>query len=228
MPVPRSRGDVLRFLTTGGLVPVIRAQSREIALRVTEALVTGGVATIEITMTVPDAFGAIRAITSRFGSEVLVGAGTVTEASMVTGALEAGAEFIVSPCLVAEVIAAARSRDLAVLPGAMTPTEVFTAHRLGGDIVKIFPASHVGGPSYLKALKGPFPDIQFCPTGGVNLETIGGYVAAGAAAVGVGGELVLKSAIEAGDYGRITELARRFVEALQFARSANTRSTQPA
>jgi 2-dehydro-3-deoxyphosphogluconate aldolase/(4S)-4-hydroxy-2-oxoglutarate aldolase len=106
-----------------------------------------------------------------------------------------------------------------VLPGALTPTEVLTAHRLGGDIIKIFPASHIGGASYLRALKAPFPEIQFCPTGGVNLDTIGEFVAAGAAAVGVGGELVLKSAIQAGDYGRITTVARQFDEAMQRARS---------
>jgi 2-dehydro-3-deoxyphosphogluconate aldolase/(4S)-4-hydroxy-2-oxoglutarate aldolase len=105
-----------------------------------------------------------------------------------------------------------------VLPGAMTPTEVFTAWSSGGDIIKIFPASNVGGASYLKALKGPFPQIPLCPTGGVNLQTIGEFVKAGASALGVGGELVSKAAIDAGDYGKITELAKQYVAALAAAR----------
>jgi 2-dehydro-3-deoxyphosphogluconate aldolase/(4S)-4-hydroxy-2-oxoglutarate aldolase len=200
------------------LIPVIRADSTDVAVRVTEALVAGGIDTIEITMTVPDALSAIRAVTSRLGRGVVVGAGTVIDAPTVDRAIEAGAEFIVSPAMLPDVIAAARAADVAVLPGAMTPTEVLTARRLGADVIKIFPASHVGGASYLKALKGPFPDIPFCPTGGVNLETIGEFVRAGAVAVGVGGELVLKSAIAAGDYGQITALAKQFVEALEGAR----------
>jgi len=214
----RDCSAVLAGLTAGGLVPVIRADSTDQALRVTDALVAGGVRTIEITMTVPDALGAIAAVRRQFGDDVLLGAGTVTDRAMANGAVDAGAEFLVTPCLVPEVIATARERRVAVLPGAMTPTEVFTAWSLGGDIIKIFPASHVGGASYLKALKGPFPQIKFCPTGGVNLQTIGECFAAGASAVGVGGELVLKSAIQSGDYGAITALAVQYVEAVEKAR----------
>jgi 2-dehydro-3-deoxyphosphogluconate aldolase / (4S)-4-hydroxy-2-oxoglutarate aldolase len=217
----RSKALVLNKLKAGGLVPVIRADSADVAVRVTEALVEGGIRTIEITMTVPDALQAIRSVASRFGEEVLLGAGTVTDRTMALGALEAGAEFLVSPCLVPEVIASARELGVAVLPGAMTPTEVFSAWSLGGDVVKVFPASHGGGPSYLKALKGPFPQIDLLPTGGVNLDTIAGFIEAGAVAVGVGGELVLKSAIAAGAYDRITVLARQYVEALDRARQAH-------
>ena len=162
---------------------------------------------------------------SRFGGEILLGAGTVTDRVMALGALEAGAEFLVTPCLVPEVIAAAAEHGVAVLPGAMTPTEVFSAWSLGGDIVKVFPASHAGGASYLKALKGPFPQIELCPTGGVNLDTIAAFIEAGAVAVGVGGELVLKSAIASGAYGRITELGREYVEAIRRARGVAARST---
>lgn len=219
MPSSRDRASVLAGLTAGGLVPVIRADSTDTAVRITEALVGGGVRTIEITMTVPDALGAIAAVRRQFGSDVLLGAGTVTDRSMVEGAIDAGAEFIVTPCLVPDVITAARAHDVAILPGAMTPTEVFTAWSLGGDIIKIFPASHVGGASYLKALKGPFPQIKFCPTGGVNLQTIGEYFAAGASAVGVGSELVLKSAVQSGDYKAITTLATQYVEAVAQART---------
>jgi 2-dehydro-3-deoxyphosphogluconate aldolase/(4S)-4-hydroxy-2-oxoglutarate aldolase len=215
----RDRTAVLQHIQRSVLIPVIRAESTDVAVKVTEALVAGGIDTIEITMTVPDALAAIRAVTARFGPGVLVGAGTVIDAPTVSRAIESGAEFIVSPAMLPDVIAAARAADVAVLPGAMTPTEVITARRLGADVVKIFPASHVGGASYVKALKGPFPDIPFCPTGGVNLETIGEFLRAGAVAVGVGGELVLKSAIAAGDYGRITALAKQFVEALARART---------
>jgi len=215
----RSKAAVLEQLTSGGLVPVIRAESAATALRIVEALVEGGIRTLEITMTVPDALGAIRSVAERFGASVLLGAGTVTTGKLAEGAIEAGAEFLVTPCVVPVVIALARQRGVAVLPGAMTPTEVFTAWSLGGDIIKIFPASNVGGAAYLKALKGPFPQIPLCPTGGVNLNTIGDYVKAGASAVGVGGELVSKAAIDNGDFAQITALARQYVAALKAARA---------
>ena len=214
----RQKQEVLAALREGGIVPVIRADSADMALRIVDALVAGGIRTLEITMTVPDAIGAIKAVADRFGSSVLLGAGTVTSRALAEGSLDAGAEFIVTPCVVPDVIAVAKERDVAVLPGAMTPTEVFTAWSSGGDIIKIFPASNVGGASYLKALKGPFPQIPLCPTGGVNLQTIGEFVKAGASAVGVGGELVSKAAIDAGDYGKITELAKQYVSALSAAR----------
>jgi 2-dehydro-3-deoxyphosphogluconate aldolase/(4S)-4-hydroxy-2-oxoglutarate aldolase len=216
----RQKQEVLAALREGGIVPVIRADSADTALRIVDALVAGGIRTLEITMTVPDAIGAIKAVADRFGSSVLLGAGTVTSRALAEGSLDAGAEFLVTPCVVPDVIAVAKERGVAVLPGAMTPTEVFTAWSSGGDIIKIFPASNVGGASYLKALKGPFPQIPLCPTGGVNLQTIGEFVKAGASAVGVGGELVSKAAIDAGDYGKITELARQYVAALAAARGA--------
>lgn len=218
MAPARSRRDVLDRLTRDGLVPVIRAESAAIALRIVEALVAGGIRTLEITMTVPDALGAIRAVADRFGDAVLLGAGTVTSRELAEGAVDAGAEFLVTPCLVPDVIAVARERGVAVLPGALTPTEVFTAWSLGGDIIKVFPASNLGGASYLKALKGPFPQIPLCPTGGVNLLTIADFVKAGAVAVGVGGELVSKAAIDKDDYAQITAAARQYVAAFNAAR----------
>jgi 2-dehydro-3-deoxyphosphogluconate aldolase / (4S)-4-hydroxy-2-oxoglutarate aldolase len=214
----RSKQDSLAWLRAGVLVPVIRADSADVAERVTEALVSGGVRTIEITMTVPDALAAIQSVASRFGTDVLLGAGTVTDRTMALGALQAGAQFLVTPCVVAEVIAVAREYDVPVLPGAMTPTEIFSAWSQGADIVKVFPASHVGGASYIKALKAPFPQIELCPTGGVNLDTIAAFLDAGASAVGVGGELVLKSAIASRAYERITALARQYVQAIAGAR----------
>jgi 2-dehydro-3-deoxyphosphogluconate aldolase/(4S)-4-hydroxy-2-oxoglutarate aldolase len=215
----RTKAQVLESLTAGGLVPVIRAESADTALKIVEALVAGGIRTLEITMTVPDAIGAIRTVAERFGRDVLLGAGTVTSRALAEGSIDAGAEFLVTPCVVPEVIAVARERGVAVLPGAMTPTEVFAAWSAGGDIIKIFPASNVGGASYLKALKGPFPQIKLCPTGGVNLQTIGDFVKAGASAVGVGGELVSKAAIDRGDFGEITRLASEYVKAFAAAKS---------
>lgn len=213
------RAEVLEALKAGGLIPVIRARSADAATRISEALVEGGIRTLEITMTVPDALGALRSVSSALGRDVLLGAGTVTTREMAVGALEAGARFLVSPAVVRDVLAVASERGVAVLPGALTPTEVLEARALGGDIIKIFPASAVGGAAYLKALKGPFPEIDFCPTGGVNLDTIGEFFGAGAVAVGVGGELVLKSAVEQGAFARLTDLARRYVDAVARARS---------
>ena len=141
----RQKQEVLAALRDGGIVPVIRADSADTALRIVDALIAGGIRTLEITMTVPDAIGAIKAVADRFGSSVLLGAGTVTSRALAEGSLDAGAEFLVTPCVVPDVIAVAKERDVAVLPGAMTPTEVFTAWSSGGDIVKIFPASNVGG-----------------------------------------------------------------------------------
>jgi 2-dehydro-3-deoxyphosphogluconate aldolase/(4S)-4-hydroxy-2-oxoglutarate aldolase len=213
-----TKAQVLETLKAGGIIPVIRADSADTAVRVSEALVAGGIRTLEITMTVPDALAAIRTVAEQLGDDVLLGAGTVTDAPTAAEALDAGARFLVSPCVVDAVVRLARERDVPMLPGALTPSEVFTAHSLGGDMIKIFPASAVGGPAYIKALKGPFPSIEFCPTGGVNLDTIAEFVKAGSAAVGVGGELVLKSAIQSGDYARVTELARRYTAAIADAR----------
>ena len=218
MSTTRTKLQVLALLRQGGIVPVVRAQSSAIAVKVAEALVEGGITTIEITMTVPDALAAIREVRSRIGAGVLVGAGTVTSRALAEGSLDAGAEFLVTPCVVADVLDVARERSVAVLPGALTPTEVFAAWSAGGDIIKIFPASNVGGAAYLKALKGPFPQIPLCPTGGVNLQTIGDFIKAGADAVGVGGELVAKAAIDRGDFAELTSLARQYVAALRAAR----------
>ncbi len=178
-----------------------------------------GLTVAEITMTVPRAIEAIASVAKRFGDKVLVGAGTVTDAETVRRALDAGAEFIVSPCLVPEVIEAARRDDVAVLPGALTPTEVFEAFRRGGDMVKVFPAQNVGGAAYVRALRGPFPDIPLVPTGGVTLDNVGEMFKAGAVAVGVGSEMISKDALARHDYVVIGALAARFLEAVRQARA---------
>jgi 2-dehydro-3-deoxyphosphogluconate aldolase / (4S)-4-hydroxy-2-oxoglutarate aldolase len=215
----RSKADVLSTLRDVGIIPVIRAESADIAMAVVEALMEASLTVAEITMTVPNAIDAIDAIEKRFGDAILVGAGTVTDAHTARRAIDAGAEFVVSPCLVVEVIDAARGEDVAVLPGALTPTEIFEGFRRGADMVKVFPAQNVGGASYLRALRGPFPDIPLVPTGGVTLDNIGDLFAAGAAAVGVGSELVSRDALARRDFRAVGALARRFVEAAKAARA---------
>jgi 2-dehydro-3-deoxyphosphogluconate aldolase/(4S)-4-hydroxy-2-oxoglutarate aldolase len=214
-----SRSSVVSTLREVGIIPVIRARSADAALAVVEALAEAGLTVAEITMTVPDAIGAIASVTKRFGGKVLVGAGTVTDAETVRRAVDAGAEFIVSPCLVPEVIDAARRADVVMLPGALTPTEVLDAHLKGADMVKIFPAQSVGGASYLRALGGPFPDIPLVPTGGVTIDNVGEMFEAGAAAVGVGSELISKDALARRDYAAIGALAARFLAAARKARA---------
>ena len=202
-----------------GIIPVIRAPSADAAVAVVEALVQAGLTVAEITMTVPNAIDAIASVARRFADQVLVGAGTVTDADTARRAVDAGAEFIVTPCLVPEVIDAARRADIAVLPGALTPTEVLNAFRLGGDMVKVFPAQSVGGAAYLRALRGPFPEIPLVPTGGVTLENVREMFGAGAVAIGVGSELISRDALARRDYAAIGALASQFIAAVREART---------
>ena len=212
------RAKVVARLREVGIIPIIRASTADVAMPLAEALLQAGLPIAEITMTVPNAIDAIRAIAKRLAGKMLLGAGTVTDAETARRAADAGAEFIVSPCLVREVIEAAHKVDVAVLPGALTPGEVFEAHRLGGDMVKVFPVQSVGGAAYLRALRGPFPDIPLVPTGGVSLENIGAMFQAGAAAVGVGSELISQDALVRGDYAAIQALAKQFLAAVRKAR----------
>jgi 2-dehydro-3-deoxyphosphogluconate aldolase/(4S)-4-hydroxy-2-oxoglutarate aldolase len=215
----RARSSVVSKLREVGIIPVIRAPNADAAVAVVEALLQGGLTVAEITMTVPNAIDAIGSVAKRFAGEVLVGAGTVTDAQTARRAIDAGANFIVTPCLVTEVIEAAHRAEVVVLPGALTPTEVFEAFRLGGDMVKVFPAQSAGGAAYLRALRGPFPDIPLVPTGGVTLENIGEMFRAGAAAVGVGTELISKDALARRDYATIGALAAQFLAAARQART---------
>jgi len=202
------RAEVLSRIEEIGIVPVIRSPSADVALRAVEAIVEGGIPICEITMTVPDAPALIRAVIGRLGDRALVGAGTVLDAAAATVCLEAGAAFLVGPGLDLDVVAVARKHDVAVMPGALTPTEVITAWRAGADMVKIFPVSAMGGASYLRALRAPLPQVKLLPTGGINVSNLADYVQAGAAAVGIGGELVDPAAIARGEAGVITERAR--------------------
>jgi len=203
-----------------GLIPIVRAPSPEDAMRAAEAIVAGGIGIAEITMTVPGALKVMEAVAERYGDQVLLGAGTILDTETCRAAILAGAEFIVTPALDVRVIEMARRYAKPVFPGALTPTEVLTAWQAGADIVKIFPCGPVGGAKYIKALKGPFPQIEMVPTGGVNLETAGDFIKAGAAAVAVGGELVDVKALREGKLDQITQTAKKFVEAVRAARAA--------
>ncbi|HJQ65736.1 MAG TPA: bifunctional 4-hydroxy-2-oxoglutarate aldolase/2-dehydro-3-deoxy-phosphogluconate aldolase [Gemmatimonadales bacterium] len=202
-----------------GIIPIIRTGEAVVeVVEVVEALKNAGLPIAEITLTVPNAIEAIGAVAKRFPGKVLVGAGTVTDAETARRAVAAGAQFIVTPCLVSEVIDAAHRAGVPVLPGALTPSEVFEAFRLGGDMVKVFPVGSVGGAAYLRALRGPFPDIPLVPTGGVTLDNLAELFQAGAAAIGVGTELISKDALARRDYAAIGALAKQFLAAAQRAR----------
>jgi 2-dehydro-3-deoxyphosphogluconate aldolase/(4S)-4-hydroxy-2-oxoglutarate aldolase len=195
-----------------GIIPVLRARSGGEARALVDALVAGGIAVMEVTMTVPGAVDLLRALKSEYGARLLLGAGTVTTAAEAEATIAAGAEFVVSPSLHLEVIAATRARGKISIPGALTPTEAITAWRAGADYVKIFPCSAVGGASYLKALLAPFPELKLIPTGGVTLQTAADFLRAGARALGVGSDLVNPQAIAAGHPETITATARAYLE----------------
>jgi len=213
------RDAVCRRIEEVGLVPIVRAPSAALGMRAVEAILAGGLSVVEVTMTVPDALAVIGSIAERFRGRVLVGAGTVLDGDSARACIEAGAAFIVSPGFDAHTVQAAHGRDVPVMPGALTPTEVIAAWKAGADMVKLFPCSAVGGAKYLRALRGPLPQVKFLPTGGVSLATIDEYVAAGAAALGIGGELVDTAALAAGNDAIITDRARELVRALGAARA---------
>lgn len=207
-----------RILETG-IVPVVRASSAKQALRAVEAVCAGGIPIVEITMTVPGAVEVIAQLAQSMGSEVLIGAGTVLDAGAAERCIEAGAEFIVSPGFDLETVKFANRRDKLMIAGALTPTEVITAWKAGSDFVKIFPCGTVGGAKYIKALKAPLPQIPMIPTGGVNLNTAADFMIAGAAALGIGGELVSASALQSGNIAPIVDAAQDFVAIVRTARA---------
>jgi 2-dehydro-3-deoxyphosphogluconate aldolase/(4S)-4-hydroxy-2-oxoglutarate aldolase len=196
-----------------GLIPVLRAKNPKQAHAVVEAMIAGGVTVVEVTMTVPGAVDLLREL-KREHPAVLLGSGTVTTAKEAEDTIAAGAEFVVSPSLHPEVIAATKAAGKLSVPGALTPTEVITAYRAGADYVKIFPCSAMGGASYLKSLLAPFPFLKLIPTGGVTIRTAEEFIRAGARALGVGSDLVNLAAIDEGKPEIITEAARAYLEAL--------------
>ena len=215
-----SKEKALGRIREVGLVPIVRAPSAEDALLAAEAIVAGNIGILEITMTVPNAIQVIEKVANIFGDKLLLGAGTILDTETARAALLAGAEFIVTPALNLQVIELARRYSKPIMPGALTPTEVVTAWQAGADIVKIFPCGPVGGAKYIKALKGPFPQIELIPTGGVNLETTPDFIKAGAAAVAVGGELIDLKSLREGNFDGITANAHLYLEAVRAARAS--------
>lgn len=215
----KTKVEILAAIREVGVVPVVRAESADEATRAVEAICAGGVAVLEITFTVPGALGVIETLARRFGDDALVGAGTVLDAETARAAILAGARFVISPALDLETIACCRRYGVAVMPGALTPTEVVRAWTAGADMVKVFPAGAAGGASYIKALKAPLPQIEMVPTGGVTLENAVAFIEAGAAALGVGADLVDLKALRAGNLGLISERAKRYRDAVAQARA---------
>lgn len=213
------KSEIVRKIRNVGVIPVVRADSTEIARRAILAILKGGIPVLEVTMTVPGAVQMIRELTREVGSEALIGAGTVLDAKTAQQCIEAGAQFIVSPALDLGTISYCRERGIAIMPGALTPTEIVSAWSAGADFVKVFPAGALGGASYIKSLKAPLPQIEVVPTGGVSLKNAAEFIKAGAAAIGVGADLVDVNALRNGLDSEITERARQFVSIVQEARS---------
>src|ERR1043166_6110110 len=211
-----NKSEVVQTIRDVGIIPVVRAQSADEAMMAIDAIRAGGISLLEITMTVPGAVQLIEKVAKRYGAEALVGAGTVLNAETARACIDAGAQFVVSASLNLETIEVCRAHDVAVLPGALTPTELVSAWNAGADFVKVFPAGAVGGPSYLKALKAPLPQIDLVPTGGVSLENAADFIRAGAAALGVGADLVDIKA----ESSLITERAKQFVEIVRQTRGS--------
>jgi 2-dehydro-3-deoxyphosphogluconate aldolase/(4S)-4-hydroxy-2-oxoglutarate aldolase len=210
--------EVIRRIGEIGIVPVVRAANVEDATRAVEAICAGGIPILEITMTIPNATSVISHVVREHGKTTLIGAGTVTTSEQAEQCIRAGAEFLVSPGLSIHVLAVARACAKLAIPGALTPTELMHAQEQGAKLIKIFPCGNVGGPKYLQSLSGPFPNAALIPTGGVNVSNAANYIAAGAFALGVGGDLVSAAALREGNLSKITQAARELVQAVRAAR----------
>lgn len=214
-----NRQEILKRMTSCGVVAVMRGDDPELLIDAARAIAAGGVMSIEITMTVPGAIDTIGMAAERLEGDILVGVGSVTRAEEAIAAMEAGAQFVVSPVFKPEVIDAAHANDKPVVPGAFTPTEILAAWEAGADVVKVFPGS-VGGPAYIKAVKAPMPFLKLSPTGGVTVKTAADFIHAGAEFLGAGSALVEKKALAQRDFDRLTDLARQFAGEVRLARRA--------
>jgi len=217
--IMRSQAEIISLLTNPGIVAVVRTEKTERALPVCEALLAGGVIAVEITMTVPNALEAIRLVSQNYGSRALVGVGTVLNAAAARAAIEAGAEYVVSPITRLELIDAAHAAGKPVMIGAYTPTEAQLAHEAGADFIKIFPADKLG-PGYIKSLRAPLPHLRIVPTGGVDLNTAADFLKAGCAALGVGSSLVSAEILRTENWAELTRVASEFVRIVREFRAA--------
>lgn len=213
-----NKAEVLERIKALGVLAVIRGPSAELTVKMVEALMAGGVSGIEITYSTPNAEEVVRTLAKQFGEEILLGMGTLTQTEQAECAKEAGARFLVSPVCEPELVRSMIASGLLTMAGALTPTEVLQAYKLGADIVKIFPGS-LGGPAYLKALKAPFPYIPMIPTGGVSSTNVADWFAAGVVAVGAGSELCPPKLAKEGNFAEITKRAADFVQVIKSARS---------
>jgi 2-dehydro-3-deoxyphosphogluconate aldolase/(4S)-4-hydroxy-2-oxoglutarate aldolase len=209
------RAEVVQLIEKEKIIAIIRARSSQALMEVVEALKRGGILCIEVTMTTPGALQILEDVRKNM-DDVLFGAGTVLDPETARLCIASGAQFIVTPSLNEQVIEVAHRYDVPIIPGAFTPTEILRAWECGAEVVKIFPASSLG-PSYIRELKGPFPQIKLCPTGGVNLENVAEFLKAGASCVGVGGSLVCKDLLEGQKWQELEELARKFKRATETA-----------
>src|SRR5580698_10506293 len=210
---------VLKSLKAIGLVPVLRAESVDKALALAEAIAAGGVTVLEVTMTVPGAIQVMRRLAEQ-RPDILIGAGSVLDAETARMCILEGAKFVVSPALNLATIDMCHRYSIPVLPGALTPTEIVTAWEAGADVVKVFPCSALGGAKYLTTLKGPLPQVELIPTGGVSVATAAEFLEAGAFALGVGGDLVDTKAMAAGQPEKVTNTAKKYLEIVKEFRAS--------
>lgn len=214
-----SQAGITAAIESAGVVAILRAASDRGLVRACRAMADGGLRVAEVPLTTPKALAVIDGIARELGDRILIGAGSVLDADGVRRSADAGARYIVSPTFKREVVEASHALGLACIPGALTPTEILTAWEAGADIVKVFPAHRLGGPAYLREVLAPLPHVKLMPTGGVRLESIGDWFAAGAVCLGVGTSLIRPDLIEAGDFDTLTEHARAFVRAVAEGRS---------
>ncbi len=214
----RTKSEIISALTNPGIIAVVRAKSAEQVIPLSEALLAGGVTAIEITMTTPNAIAAIRDARGQLGERAVVGVGTVLDAETCRAAVDAGAEFVVTPICRPEFVSIAHSSGRSIMLGAYTPTEAQTAHEAGADFIKIFPADTLG-PGYMKAIRAPLPHLRIVPTGGVDVGNVAEFLKAGCVALGVGSSLVSAKILQEANWPELTRRARQFVEAARSARA---------
>ena len=215
----RTREQILQTIIDGGIVAIMRSPSAEMLGHISEAILAGGVSTIEVTMTTPKAIAALEQLVDRYGDRALIGVGSVIDGATCRDAISAGAQFVVSPVFSKEVVETTRSYGKVSVPAGLTPTEILTAWKAGGDLVKVFPSTQLG-PGYFREVLAPLPQLRLVPTGGVDLKSVPEWIKAGAACLGIGTAIVNKDAMAKGDWGTITTNAKAFVEAIRSARTA--------
>lgn len=211
--------NILDQVYNAGLVPVIRTDDKSEVMAIAESIFNGGLATIEVTMTVPGVLDVIKDLCKSFGNKAIIGVGSVLDADTARMAILAGADFIVAPTVDPATIAMCHRYSRPVIPGAMTPTEMLKAWENGSDMVKIFPADLIGGPGFIKAVKCPLPEIEVMPSGGVTLETAADYLNAGASVLSVGGGLLSKEILRTKDYKQLTQKTESFLKIIQSVRA---------